>query len=224
MKRAFDIFASGLALLLLSPLLLPVIVVLRCTGEGRIFYRQQRLGRGRKPFGIYKFATMLKESPNLSGGDITVVGDPRILPVGRFLRKTKINELPQLLNIFWGDMSVIGWRPLTPRVADLFPKEHWEALKDWRPGLSGVGSIVFRDEEVLLSGVADRETFYASVIMPYKSALEIWYVKHQSFWFDLKLIAITAVAVLFPKYDFARSLPDLPSPPKIIQDRIESLP
>jgi len=216
MKRAFDIIASGLALLLLSPLLLPLIVVLRCTGEGEIFYRQQRVGRGKAPFFIYKFATMLKDSPNLSGGDITIANDPRVLPMGRFLRDTKINELPQLLNIFFGDMSIIGWRPLTPRVADLFPNEHWQALKDWRPGLSGVGSIVFRDEELLLSGVTDRHSVYLSVIVPYKSALEIWYTKHQSFWLDLKLIAITAIAVVNSKYDFSRSLPDLPPVPSTL--------
>jgi lipopolysaccharide/colanic/teichoic acid biosynthesis glycosyltransferase len=210
MKRAFDIIASGLALLLLSPLLLPLAVVLRCTGEGEIFYRQQRVGRGKKLFHIYKFATMLKNSPNLGGGDITVAGDPRILPMGRFLRNTKINELPQLLNILIGDMSIIGWRPLTPRVADLFPKAHWEALEDWRPGLSGIGSIVFRDEEALLSGVADRISVYASAIVPYKSALEVWYTKHQSFRLDMKLIAITAVAMMKPGYDFSRNLPDLP--------------
>ncbi len=213
MKRTFDIIASGLALLLLSPLLLPLIVVLRCTGEGEIFYKQQRVGRGKALFDIYKFATMLKNSPNLSGGDITVASDPRILPLGRFLRNTKINELPQLLNILFGDMSIIGWRPLTPRVADLFPKEHWEALKDWRPGLSGIASIAFRDEEALLFGVADRERVYVSVIVPYKSALELWYTMHQSLWLDMKLIAITAIAVVNSKYDFSRSLPDVPAVP-----------
>jgi len=213
MKRAFDIVASGLALLLLSPLLLPLVILLRCTGEGEVFYRQKRVGRGKVPFDIYKFATMLKDSPNLSGGDITTADDPRILPLGRFLRNTKINELPQLLNVVLGDMSIIGWRPLTPRVADLFPKEHWEALKDWRPGLSGIGSIAFRDEEELLSGVTDRQSVYLTVIVPYKSALEIWYAKNCSFWLDMKLIAVTAVSVLNSSYDFRRSLPGLPPVP-----------
>ena len=110
-------------------------------------------------------------------------------------------------------MSVIGWRPLTPRVADLFPKEHWEVLKDWRPGLSGVGSIVFRDEEALLSGATDRQSVYLSVVVPYKSALEVWYTKHQSFWLDMKLIAVTAIAVVNSNYDFSRNLRGLPPVP-----------
>jgi lipopolysaccharide/colanic/teichoic acid biosynthesis glycosyltransferase len=213
MKRIFDVVVSGLAILLLSPLLLPVMILLRLTGEGEVFYRQERVGFGRKPFSIYKFATMLKDSPKLPGGDITVGSDPRILPVGRVLRNTKVNELPQLLNVFFGDMSLIGWRPLTPRVASLFPEAHWDALANWRPGLSGIGSLVFRDEEQLLTGVADRQTVYASVIVPYKSALEVWYTKHQSFWLDLKLIAITAGAVMGFKPDLYRIFSDLPPPP-----------
>lgn len=213
MKRAFDLITSGFALSLLSPLLLPLIILLRCTGEGEILYRQQRIGRGNKLFDLYKFATMLKDSPSLSGGDITVANDPRILPIGRFLRDWKINELPQLVNVFLGDMSIIGWRPLTPRVANLFPREHWEALKDWRPGLSGVGSVVFRDEEALLADVADRQAVYELAIVPYKSALEIWYTRHQSFWLDMKLIAITAIMVVNSKYDFISNLPNLPPVP-----------
>ena len=99
---------------------------------------------------------------------------------------------------------------MTPRVADWFPKEHWDAIADFRPGLSGVGSIVFRDEEALLQGVADRESVYKSAIVPYKSALEVWYTTHQSFWLDMKLIAITAIAVMNSEYDFTRHLPNLP--------------
>lgn len=214
MKRAFDILASALALIVLSPLLVPLVIILRLTGEGEIFYRQLRIGRQKHSFYILKFATMLKNSPSLSGGDITVAKDPRILPVGRFLRDTKINELPQLLNILFGDMSVIGWRPLTPRVADMFPDSHWEALSNIRPGLSGIGSIVFRDEEALLSNVADRESVYLTAIVPYKSALELWYAQHQSLWLDLKLIAMTVLAVLNPQFDYTRHLPDLPRIPE----------
>ena len=151
LKRVFDVVAAGTALLVLSPLLLPIAALLRATGEGEVFYRQERVGRGGKRFRIYKFATMLKDSPNLTGGDITIDRDPRILPCGRFLRKTKINELPQLLNVIAGDMSIIGPRPLTPRVAALFPAQYWEDIAELRPGLSGTGSIVFRNEEVLLN-------------------------------------------------------------------------
>ena len=113
MKRFFDIVLSGLAILCLSPLLIPVVIILKLTGEHYIFYTQERIGLGGKPFGLLKFATMLKNSPNMGAGDITTHNDPRVLPFGRILRKTKINELPQLFNIFLGDMSIIGPRPLT---------------------------------------------------------------------------------------------------------------
>src|SRR3979490_3384469 len=178
LKRAFDVVVSGTALLVLSPLLLPIAAILLATGEGEVFYRQERVGRGGKCFRIYKFATMLKDSPNLSGGDITVDRDPRILPCGRFLLKTKINELPQLLNVIAGDMSIIGPRPLTPRVAALFPAHYWENISELRPGLSGAGSIVFRNEELLLSTAASRERVYCDVIVPYKMALENWYLRN----------------------------------------------
>lgn len=212
-KRAFDILASGLAMLVLAPVLLPIMLGLRLTGEGEIFYGQARMGRGGKIFMIYKFATMLKNSPNMTGGDITVGNDPRILPMGGFLRKTKINELPQLLNIFLGDMSVIGPRPLTPRVASLFPQTHWAVVGNWRPGLSGVSSIVFRDEEGLLNAVEDRQAIYATVIVPYKAALEHWYTENQSLWVDVKLILLTLAVVLKKDLEIRRFLRDLPTPP-----------
>jgi len=212
LKRAFDVVVAGTALLVLSPLLLPIAALLRVTGEGEVFYRQERVGRGGKRFRIYKFATMLKDSPNLLGGDITIDKDPRILPYGRFLRKTKINELPQLLNVIAGDMSIIGPRPLTPRVAALFPAHYWESISELRAGLSGVGSIVFRDEECLLSAAGDRERVYAELIVPYKMALENWYLRNQSFTLDLKLIALTLLAVLYRNLDVSRVLGGLPPP------------
>ena len=213
LKRAFDIAAVICALAILGIPLLFVALVLRFTGEGEIFYRQKRIGRGGRPFDILKFATMLKNSPSLQGGDITVSGDPRILPVGRVLRKTKINELPQLFNVLFGDMSLIGYRPLTPRVAALFPKEYWAQLSDVRPGLSGIGSIVFRDEERFLDQSQDRERTYAEVIAPYKAALELWYAREQSFLLDMKLIALTLLAILKPDMDPAQYLKNLPPPP-----------
>ena len=159
---------------------------------------------------------MLKDSPQLTGGDITIAGDPRILPMGVFLRKTKINELPQLFNSLTGDMSIIGPRPLTPRVAAFFPASHWAVLADCRPGLSSVGSIVFRDEERMLEGAENRENLYATAIVPYKGALEKWYVEHQSFWLDIKLMFLTVAAVANPMFSVARALPDLPKPPKTL--------
>jgi lipopolysaccharide/colanic/teichoic acid biosynthesis glycosyltransferase len=211
LKRFFDAVVAATALLVLSPLLLAIAVLLRFTGEGEIFYRQERVGRGGKRFRIYKFATMLKDSPNLSGGDITIDRDPRILPHGRFLRKTKINELPQLLNVVAGDMSIIGPRPLTPRVAALFPPRYWEDIAELRPGLSGVGSIVFRDEESLLSAAANRERVYADSVVPYKMALEGWYLRNRSFVLDLKLIALTLFAMLYRDLDVRRFLRGMPA-------------
>ena len=214
MQRLLDIVFSGLALLLLSPLLVPIAIALRLTGEGEVFFIQQRVGRGGQPFGLYKFATMLKNSPNLGTGTVTVKNDPRVLPLGRFLRKTKLNELPQLLNIFKGDMSVIGPRPQTRRCFDAFPARSQAEIIKVRPGLSGIGSIVFRDEEELMHASKEPERFYDEVIMPYKGALEEWYVAHQGLWTYLAAIFVTAWVVLFPESRLAwRVFPQLPAVP-----------
>lgn len=214
MQRVLDIVFSGLALLVLSPLLLPVMLALRLTGEGEVFYVQQRIGRGGTPFGLYKFATMLKNSPNLGTGTVTVKGDPRVLPLGRLLRKTKLNELPQLLNIFKGDMSIIGPRPQTQRCFDAFPASSQAQIIKVRPGLSGIGSIVFRDEEELMHASKEPERFYDQVIMPYKGQLEEWYVANNGLWTYLVSIFVTAWVVLFPNSQLAwRVFPGLPQPP-----------
>ena len=214
MQRLLDIVLSGLALLVLSPLLIPVALALRLTGEGEIFYVQQRVGRGGRPFGLYKFATMLKDSPNIGTGTVTVKHDPRVLPLGRFLRKTKLNELPQLLNIFLGDMSIIGPRPQTKRCFDAFPARSQAQIVKVRPGLSGIGSIVFRDEEELMHASAEPERFYDDVIMPYKGLLEEWYVANQGLRTYLGSILLTAWVVLVPGSRAVwRVFRDLPPPP-----------
>ncbi|TLX21366.1 sugar transferase [Thermomonas fusca] len=221
MQRLLDILFSGLALLVLSPLLLPVMLILRLTGEGEVFFIQQRIGRGGQPFGLYKFATMLKNSPNIGTGTVTVKGDPRVLPFGRFLRKTKINELPQLLNIFKGDMSVIGPRPQTRRCFDAFPASSQAEIIKVRPGLSGIGSIVFRDEEELMHASKEPERFYDEVIMPYKGKLEEWYVARQGLWTYLAAIFATAWVVVFPKSELVwRLFPGLPSPPATLANKV----
>lgn len=214
MQRLFDIVLSGLALLVLSPLLVPIAIALRFSGEGEIFYVQQRIGRGGKAFGLYKFATMLKNSPNLGTGTVTVKNDPRVLPLGGFLRKTKINELPQLLNILLGDMSLVGPRPQTQRCFDAFPASSQVQIVKVRPGLSGIGSIVFRDEEELMHASVEPEKFYDNVIMPYKGALEEWYVANQGLRTYLMCIGITAWVVLFPKSAIVKKVfPGLPAEP-----------
>lgn len=198
MQRLLDILLSASALLVLSPLLLPIALVLRLTGEGEVFYVQQRVGRGGEPFGLYKFATMLKNSPSIGTGTVTVKGDPRVLPVGRLLRKTKINELPQLLNILKGDMSIIGPRPQTRRCFDAFPACSQAEIIKVRPGLSGIGSIVFRNEEELMHASREPERFYDEIIMPYKGALEEWYVAHRGLRTYLTAIFVTSWVVVFP--------------------------
>ncbi len=214
LQRLLDILFSGLALLALSPLLLPMVILLRLTGEGEIFFRQNRVGRSGQMFGLLKFATMIKNSPNIGTGTVTLKGDPRVLPVGRFLRKTKLNELPQLLNIFLGDMSIIGPRPQTQRCFDAFPRSSQEVIKTVRPGLSGIGSIVFRGEEDMMHRSTNPDHFYDHVIMPYKGLLEEWYVERQGVWLYLKLILLTAWVVIFPHSRAVwKMFPDLIAPP-----------
>ena len=203
MKRFLDVILSFLALVALSPFLLPVVVILRFTGEGEIFYIQKRAGRGGKSFGLYKFATMLKNSPNIGAGEITVRDDPRVLPFGKFLRKTKLNELPQLWNIFIGDMSVVGPRPMVPNTYSHYPEKARERLNMIRPGLTGIGSIIFRDEERYLADRDEPMEFYREHIIPYKSDLELWFVENNSLWLYIKIIFVTAWVVIFPSSTIA---------------------
>jgi len=214
MERFFDIFFSGLALLVLSPLLVPIVLILRFSGEGEIFFLQERIGKGGQVFKLFKFATMLKDSPNIGTGTVTMKGDPRVLPVGKFLRKTKINELPQLLNIFFGDMSVIGPRPLTAQTFGVYSADTQEIVKKVRPGLSGVGSIIFRGEEEIMHGASASVDFYENIIAPYKGSLEEWFVSNKSIYIYFLAILITAWAVVFPSTQMAwRVFDDLPEPP-----------
>jgi lipopolysaccharide/colanic/teichoic acid biosynthesis glycosyltransferase len=196
--RIFDMLFSGLALIILSPLLVPVMVVLRFSGEGYVFYTQERVGKDGKKFALLKFATMLKNSPNIGAEHITLADDPRVLPVGRYLRKTKINELPQIINILKGDMSIVGPRPLTERNFNYYSKEACQKIASVRPGLTGVGSIIFRDEERYLNQQRDPVKFYQEVIAPYKAELELWYLQNQSLTMYFKLIILTALVVIYP--------------------------
>ncbi len=222
MQRFFDIIFSGLALLVFSPFLIPVTFLLKFTGEGEIFYVQQRVGKKGESFGLLKFATMLKDSPNLTTGTITVKDDPRVLPFGKILRKTKINELPQLINIFLGDMSVIGPRPQTQRCFIAFPQTSQDAIKKVKPGLSGIGSIVFRDEENMLHDhEIDRLEFYDNTIAPYKGKLEEWYVTHNNLYTYFMLIGLTVWVVIFSQSKVYKEIfSDLPVPPKNLENLI----
>ena len=203
LKRLFDILLSGIAILVLSPLLVPVMIILKCTGEHYIFYGQTRIGYRNKHFKILKFATMLLNSPNMAGGLHTTKGDPRVLPFGRFLRKTKINELPQIFNIFLGDMSIVGPRPLVDKTFAPYSDEVKAKIYNVKPGLTGIGSIVFRDEEAILTECVEKgmsiDEAYAKVVSPYKGALEMWYQEHIGFWTDFMLIFLTAWVIVFPE-------------------------
>jgi len=220
-SRFFDVLLSTVAMLVCLPLLVPVAVLLRLTGEGEVFYVQQRVGLNGRRFGLLKFATMLKNSPQMGTGTVTVKNDPRILPLGRFLRKTKINELPQLLNIFVGDMSVIGPRPQAERCFNAFPMDVQRQIIKVRPGLSGIGSIVFRDEEELLHSAQNDVAFYDRVIAPYKGELENWYIANQGLGTYFLLIFTTAWVVVLPGSRMVwRLFRDLPQPPPELAGRI----
>ena len=199
MERFFDIFFSGLALLVLSPLLVPIVIILKCSGEGEVFFLQERIGKNGKFFKLLKFATMLKDSPNLGTGTVTMKGDPRVLPVGKFLRKSKINELPQLLNIFFGDMSVIGPRPLTTQTFGAYSDTTQAVIGQVRPGLSGVGSIIFRREEDIMHGATASVDFYHNIIAPYKGVLEEWFVANKGLYIYFMAIFTTVWAIFFSK-------------------------
>ena len=215
-KRLIDLFISIISLIILSPLFLICSIILRFTGEGEVFYLQERLGFLNSKFQIIKFATMLKNSPNIGSGSITVRNDPRVLPFGSFLRKTKINELPQILNVIKGDMSIVGPRPQMSADFEKFPVHKRNDIFRSKPGITGIGSIVFRDEEKWISNFdGDKHQFYKDKIAPYKTELELWYLKNKSILIDIKLILLTALVIIFPKINlvdsFFKSLPKRPS-------------
>ena len=222
MQRFFDFFFSSLGLIFLSPLLLLIIIILKISGEGEIFYLQDRVGKDGNFFKLFKFATMLKNSPNMGTGTLTLKDDPRILPFGIFLRKTKINELPQLINIFKGDMSIIGPRPQTKRCFDAFPEVSKEAIKKVKPGLSGIGSIFFRNEESMYPENCDYDDFYNQKIMFFKGRLEEWYVSNNNLLNYFLFIFMTLKVLLFPKIKFIWTIyKDLPLPPKELEKWFE---
>ncbi len=213
LKRLLDICVAGFALLILMPFFIIVILVLSVTGEREIFYQQNRIGLKNKNFKILKFATMMKNSLNIGTGAITLRNDPRVTPFGKYLRMTKVNELPQIFNVLNGDMSIVGPRPLVTSTFDAYPEDIRYKVYDSVPGITGVGSIVFRDEEKLISGCGmEPSTYYKQYIAPHKGELEIWYNANKSLWVDLKLIFITAWVILFPEsniiYKWFPSLPN----------------
>lgn len=186
MKRLFDIVASGLGLLFLSPLFLVLAIWIKLDSPGPVFYRQVRVGRYNKDFRIFKFRSMRVGADKQ--GLITVGGhDPRITRSGYFIRKFKLDEFPQLINVFIGDMSLVGPRPEVRRYVDLYTPEQMHVL-DVRPGITSLASIRYRNENELLDKAEDPDQFYIDVVMQDKLAIDLEYVQNASFWYDVKLI------------------------------------
>ena len=202
MPRIIDILLALLALLVLLPLFIPIIAILLLTGEHKVFYSQTRVGYKNQDFKILKFATMLSNSANMGSGSLTLKNDPRVLPFGSFLRKSKINELPQILNIIIGDLSIVGPRPQMQVDFEKYSVEVQRKIYDVRPGLTGIGSIIFRDEESLISVASEKENphdFYKRVIAPYKGELEMWYQENRNLILDFQLIFMTAWVIVSPE-------------------------
>jgi lipopolysaccharide/colanic/teichoic acid biosynthesis glycosyltransferase len=199
-KRLLDIIISLFSLIILLPIFIPIIIILRLSGEGEVFYFQERYGIYNSRFQIWKFATMLKNSMNIGTGSITLQNDPRVTRIGSFLRKTKINELPQIINILKGDISLVGPRPLVTKTFTAYNEDVQSKIYNVKPGLTGIGSVIFRDEESIISAVMgeDPHGFYKRVIAPYKGELEMWYQSNCSFLLDLQLIFMTAWVILAP--------------------------
>lgn len=213
LKRVLDLLISIISLVILSPLLIPVIIVLKLTGEHEVFYLQKRVGLKNEIFRIIKFATMLKNSENIGTGSLTLRNDSRVTIVGKYLRITKINELPQIFNVLIGNMSVVGPRPLMQVSFENYSEEVKSKIYNVKPGITGIGSIIFRDEEKLISdsNLSPHE-YAAKYIFPYKGTLELWYQSHASLLTDLKIIFLTAWVIIFPKsnlpYKVFKDLPE----------------
>ena len=194
MKRLFDVVASGVGLLLLSPLFLLVAIWIKLDSPGPVFYRQVRVGQHNQDFRIFKFRSMRVGADK--GSLVTIGGrDPRVTRSGYFIRKFKIDELPQLINVFIGDMSLVGPRPEVRHYVDYWTKEQLRVL-DVRPGITDPASIKFRNENELLEKAEDAEKYYIEVIMQEKLRLYLEYVEKHNFWFDIKLIFQTFLVII----------------------------
>ena len=191
MKRMFDMVAAGLGLLLVSPVLVVVAVCVKLSSPGPVLFCQERIGRNFRPFFIYKFRTMVHDAPQ-QGGPITVGDDPRITSVGRLLRRAKLDELPQLINVLVGQMSLVGPRPEVPRYVERFRSDYEEILRV-RPGITDLASIKFRHESDHLGRSANPEEEYVGRILPEKILLAKAYVRRSSLGLDLHIILQTCL-------------------------------
>lgn len=205
LKRFTDLLIATFALILLSPIWIVVIIILMLTGEHEVFYSQKRIGYKNKFFRIWKFATMYKNSSSIGSKEITLRNDPRVTKFGRILRMTKLNELPQIINVFKGEMSIVGPRPLMQVSFNLYSDEVKKLIYNSKPGITGIGSLIFRDEEKTVSEAADPKKMYAA-IYPYKGELELWYLQNASLSTDIKIIFLTAWRIIFPNNDLCSKI------------------
>ncbi len=217
-KRILDIIIAIVALIVLSPIFIITIIALALTGEHEVFYFQKRVGYKQKEFKIWKFATMVKNSEKIGNKDMTLRNDPRVTKVGRILRKTKVNELPQIFNVLIGNMSIVGPRPLMRVSFEMYRPEHKDKVYNSKPGITGMGPLLMRDEEKIVSDAVEKgydpREFYLKQIYPYKGKVEMWYQKHKSIKTDLLIIFLTAWVIIFPSsllpYKVFKTLPPRP--------------
>lgn len=202
MKRGFDILAATAGLVVLAPFFAIVALLIKTDSPGPVFFRQERMGKGFQPFWIYKFRTMVQDAP-LRGGVLTSSQDPRITRVGKILRRTKIDELPQLINVLLGDMSFVG--PLRPEVrkyVELFQKRY-EAILTMRPGITDLASLKRPDEQGILAGFENPEEEYIHRLLPEKLQLGEEYLRHSSLLFDVGLVVKTLAVLMFRRNPWA---------------------
>jgi lipopolysaccharide/colanic/teichoic acid biosynthesis glycosyltransferase len=199
-KRLFDIFFSLLFLIVFSPFWTIAILILALYGEHKVFYFQKRVGFKNKPFYVWKFSTMLSHKETKGNGLLSIKNDDRVTKLGHYLRKTKLDEIPQLVNVLRGEMSFVGPRPLIYTWFKLYSPEVQANIYRSKPGITGVGSLLFRNEETLLAecGINSHD-FYKETILPYKGTCEIWYLKNRNFFLDIKIIFLTVITPFFLK-------------------------
>lgn len=194
-KRIFDFLFSLLGLLILSPVLLICAILAKCQSSGPVFYKSKRVGQHEELFLMYKFRTMVVNADAI-GGSLTTYADPRVTTIGGFLRLTKLDELPQLINVLKGDMSVIGPRPETSDHIEYYTPEQRQVLSI-KPGIAGMTQLEYRDEEQKLKGQSDPDAYYINVLMPEKLKIDLNYLAKQSLFLDLKLFLKTILAVIY---------------------------
>lgn len=208
MRRLTDLLVASTLLVLMAPVF-GLVAGLNWLATRRVFFRQTRIGLALQPFQIIKFQTMVDNAA--AGGSITAKGDRRITPVGRVLRATKLDELPQLLNVVSGEMSLVGPRPLTPNEVAVIPPDQARQVYASRPGMTGIAQLVFVHEERILGAASDPEAAYFEIVLPKKVALELAYTRRRTWLTDLAILVVTPIAGLVPRLGravFARLLPN----------------